>query len=222
MTREFYPSAGVSMPPTSPMGTPATGESSDITREPLSSWSVSAVMKKILTATVLAVALVVPTGAVAKPDKSEKEAAKAQCKAERGKSSATREAFKAKYRGFSDCVRRNAAEEEAENGAAQKNAAKECKAERDADPVGFRDDYGTNKNGKNAFGKCVSTKAKEKKAQMDAEDAREVAEFKNAAKQCSAEREEMGSVAFAEEYGTNKNGKNAFGKCVSRKARGGS
>jgi len=43
-----------------------------------------------------------------------------------------------------------------------KNAAKECKAERKADPVAFKEKYGTNKNGKNAFGKCVSSKKKGK------------------------------------------------------------
>jgi hypothetical protein len=176
-------------------------------------------MKTILAATALAVAIVLPTGAVAKPDPSETNAAKAQCKAERGKSDATQEAFRAKYDGFGDCVRKNAAEEEAENETAHKNAAKECKAERAADPEGFKD-YGTNENGKNAFGKCVSTKAKEKKAEMDAEDAEDVAEFKNAAKACAAEREEMGEDAFADAYGRNANDKNAFGKCVSRKTRG--
>jgi hypothetical protein len=176
-------------------------------------------MKKILTACVLAAALVVPTGAVAKPDKSEKEAAKAECKAERGKTSATREAFRAKYKGFSDCVRRTAQEEEAENASAHQNAAQECKAERAEDPDAFKETYGTNKNGKNAFGKCVSGKAKEKEAEMDAEDAEDAQEFKNAAKACAAEREEMGEEAFAEEHGTNENGKNAFGKCVSKKVR---
>jgi hypothetical protein len=43
---------------------------------------------------------------------------------------------------------------------------------------------------------------------------------KNAAKECAAERREMGRDAFAEQYGTNKNGRNAFGKCVSRKGQG--
>jgi hypothetical protein len=37
----------------------------------------------------------------------------------------------------------------------------------------------------------------------------------NAAKVCKAERAEIGVDAFREKYGTNKNGKNAFGKCVS-------
>jgi membrane protein involved in colicin uptake len=178
-------------------------------------------MKTILATTGLAAMLLLPTGVVAKPDQSEKDAAKAQCKAERGKSKATREAFKANYDGFADCVRQASADEEAENEKAQKNAAQECKAERmEMGSEAFAEEYGTNKNGKNAFGKCVSGKAAEKKDAMDAADAREIAETKNAAKECAAERREMGSEAFAEEYGTNSNGRNAFGKCVSRRTQG--
>ena len=41
-----------------------------------------------------------------------------------------------------------------------KNAAKTCKAERDADAAAFAEKYGTNENNKNAFGKCVSAAAK--------------------------------------------------------------
>jgi hypothetical protein len=174
-------------------------------------------MNKIIVAIALLGLLMLPSGAIAKPTGAQKRAAIAQCKDERGKTRATREAFRAKYRGFSSCVRQNAAEEEAENEAAQKNAAKECKAERSEDPAAFRETYGTNENGKNAFGKCVSGKASAKKAEMDAEDEQQTAEFKNAAKECAAERREMGREAFAEEYGTNDNKRNAFGKCVSRK-----
>ena len=39
------------------------------------------------------------------------------------------------------------------------NAAKQCKAERKTDAAGFAEKYGTNKNKKNAFGKCVSQNA---------------------------------------------------------------
>ena len=42
-----------------------------------------------------------------------------------------------------------------------KNASKACRAERDADPVAFVETHGTNKNGKNAFGKCVSSEIDE-------------------------------------------------------------
>ena len=178
-------------------------------------------MKTILAAMGLALVLLIPTGATAKPDKSEREAAKAQCQAERGKMEATRDAFRAKYDGFADCMGKKAADEEAENEKAARNASQECRAERDADEAAFNETYGTNKNGKNAFGKCVSGKASEKKAAMDAADAQEIAETKNAAKACAAERAED-EAAFKGEYGTNRNGKNAFGKCVSRKTRGGS
>jgi len=47
----------------------------------------------------------------------------------------------------------------------QSNAAKECRALRgssDASREAFAQKYGTNKNGKNAFGKCVSRTAKAK------------------------------------------------------------
>ena len=174
-------------------------------------------MNKVFIAIGVVAALFFPAAAVAKPDHEEKQAAKAECKDERGKTRATREAFRAKYQGFGDCVRQNAAEEEDENEEAKENAAKECKAERSEDPDAFRETYGTNGNGKNAFGKCVSGKASEKKAEMDAEDAQQATEFKNAAKECAAERGEMGREAFAEEYGTNPNKRNAFGKCVRAK-----
>ena len=91
------------------------------------------------------------------------------------------------------------------------NAAKECRAEREADATGFAEKYGTNENGKNAFGKCVSSTSKEEEAEGEAA-------AKNAAKDCKAEREAEATL-FAEKYGTNQNGRNAYGKCVSSKAK---
>jgi hypothetical protein len=175
-------------------------------------------MKAILIAAVLVCAAALPTVATAQPDETEKRAAKAQCKAERGKSKATREAFRAKYHDFNRCARRIAEEEEAETGAAHQNAAKDCKDERADDPAAFADKYGTNSNAKNAYGKCVSRTAKAKKEDMDAGDRRRVSAFKNAAKACAAKREKVGRDAFAERYGTNPNKRNAFGKCVSATA----
>lgn len=102
--------------------------------------------------------------------------------------------------------------------AAAKNAAMECKAEQaDANFAGahggktFAEVYGTGPNGKNAFGKCVSSKATE-----SVEDAQQAT--LNAAKKCKAERA-LGAQAFADNYGTNKNKRNAFGKCVSKHAK---
>jgi hypothetical protein len=186
-------------------------------------------MRSILVTVGLAALLALPAGAMAKPNETEKNAAKQQCKAERGHSPATKEAFKAKYRSFDRCARHNAAEEENENEAAHDNAAKQCKAER-ADPgfavahqdKTFEEFYGTNENGKNAYGKCVSNKAKEQKAEMDAEDQEDADEFRNAAKKCAAERKEIGVEAFAAKYGTNHNKRNAFGKCVASNTEGSS
>jgi hypothetical protein len=188
-------------------------------------------MKTFLIAILGAAVLVLPAGAVAKPDAADKHAAIKQCKAERGKTKATHQAFKAKYHSFARCIRQNAAEEHAEKQAALKNAAKQCKAERaDAnfaathDGKTFQEFYGTGKNGKNAYGKCVSTKAHEQKAAEDQDDAQEVQAFKNAAQECAAERSDAGFSAahggktFEEFYGTNPNKRNAFGKCVSGKS----
>ena len=42
-------------------------------------------------------------------------------------------------------------------------------------------------------------------------------DFKNAAQFCKAERDFRGDAAFAKKYGTDGNGANAYGKCVSAK-----
>jgi hypothetical protein len=153
-----------------------------------------------------AIALLAAPAATAKPSNADKREAQKECRAERGTTDATREAFKAKYRNFGDCVSQKAREAKAERKQAKSNAARECRDE------GLR--------GK-AFGKCVSEKAKAKRAEQDAEDAEEAADRKNAAKECDAERGETAESrkAFEEKYGTNANKRNAFGKCVSQKAR---
>ena len=91
------------------------------------------------------------------------------------------------------------------------NASEECDAEEAADPDAFAATYGTGKDGKNAHGKCVSSKVKEDVA-ADAET------FANAAQECKAEKK-ADADAFAATYGSNKNGKNAFGKCVTSKVK---
>jgi len=105
------------------------------------------------------------------------------------------------------------------------NAAQQCKAEQ-ADPnfaaghsgMTFDQFYGTNHNEKNSFGKCVSTKAQELQVQQEEN-------LQNAAQQCRAERSDEdfatshGGKSFTDFYGSNKNRKNAFGKCVSQKAK---
>jgi hypothetical protein len=166
------------------------------------------------------VAIAFPAGALAaKPTKTDKENAAKECKAERGTSEATREAFRKKYGNLGRCVSKKAKEEAAERKAARRKAAKECKAKRSH--PGSSDEHYVD-----PFepGECVSAKARKKKAAMDAEDEQEAERFKNAAKACDAERSDPNFAAshdgktFEQLYGTNKNGKNAFGKCVSSKA----
>ena len=164
-------------------------------------------MKKITLVAGLALILVLPTVAVAKPtpDRGDRRAAKTECKTLRGQSDATREAVRTQFRNFAACVNAHAADEAKEEQSAHSNAAKECKAE--------------GLHGRE-FGKCVSEKARAKEKKADAEDQQEATEFKNAAKACDDERGDTDETrqAFADKYGTNENKKNAFGKCVSQKA----
>src|SRR5215217_7557210 len=96
------------------------------------------------------------------------------------------------------------------------NAAKRCAAER-ADAAfasnhggkTFAQFYGTGKNGGNAFGKCVSSKAQALVAQQQQATV-------NAARTCKAERNQMGAAPFTAKYGGRSN---AFGKCVAKAAK---
>jgi hypothetical protein len=101
---------------------------------------------------------------------------------------------------------------------AHKNAAKDCKAERAQDPAAFKDKYGTGKNGKNAYGKCVSQHAKENRQEAKQEQEQREDDQVSAAKQCRDERSQD-PQAFQDKYGTNGNKRNAFGKCVSQNAK---
>ena len=92
------------------------------------------------------------------------------------------------------------------------SAAQQCRTERTAMGIErFRDTYGTNKNKRNAFGKCVSKR--EHATKNAAKEARQ-----NASKECAAE-EKADPAAFTQKYGTGKHGANAHGKCVSQKAK---
>ena len=142
------------------------------------------------------------TATAAKPS-DEAQAAKKLCVQQKNADKAAFEAVWGKN-AMRDCKR--AARGEVEE--ATQNASQECRAEQEADPALFAATYGSKKN---AFGKCVSQKAK-------ADLAEEVTEFKNAAKECRAEQE-ADPAAFQETYGTNGNKKNAFGKCVSGKVK---
>jgi hypothetical protein len=165
-------------------------------------------MKRLITlgaTCALALGVTVAPAAAGEKPKPNNVAAK-MCQGEKQADKAAFEATYGSKHTMRECKR--AHRDEAEG--AIENASQECRAERDADAALFAETYGSNKNGKNAFGKCVSQKAREEVDEV-------VEEFKNAAKECRAERE-ADSELFAETYGSNKNGKNAFGKCVSQKA----
>ena len=101
----------------------------------------------------------------------------------------------------------------------RRNAARECRAERNAmGVVNFNNTYGTNRNDRNAFGKCVSRRARD--------EAREESQARrNASRDCRAEREDPNFAAghngqtFEQFYGTGPQNRNAFGRCVSQHAR---
>jgi hypothetical protein len=165
-------------------------------------------MKKLIALPlVLAAVGVAASGALAKPDSPKPNQVASQlCVAEKA---ADKAAFEATYgeNAMRDCKRAK----RAEAGETTANASQECAAERTADPAAFAEAYGTNGNDKNAFGKCVSSK-------VGPELAAEGEAFDNAAQECRAERT-ADPEGFTTTYGTNANGKNAFGKCVSGKAK---
>ena len=181
-------------------------------------------MKRLLIlAGALAVLAAPASAGAAAPSKADKREAQKECRAERGTTDATREAFKAKYRNFGACVSDKAREAKAERKQAKSNAARECREERGdtaESREAFKVKYGTNANQHNAFGKCVSQKAKAERAEQDADDAAKSAARKHAAEECDAERGDTkeSRKAFEDKYGTNANKRNAFGKCVSQKA----
>ncbi|HEX7255555.1 MAG TPA: hypothetical protein VF236_06465 [Gaiellaceae bacterium] len=113
---------------------------------------------------------------------------------------------------FGKCVSKHASADAAN----RTNAAKACRAEMEMPEAEFRathdgksfaEFYGKNRNARNAFGMCVSSKAQ-------AANAKQEATLMKAAKTCKAERA-ANRTAFTARYG----GKaaSAFGKCVSSK-----
>lgn len=158
-----------------------------------------------------ALALVLPVTAAAAPkEPTAADLAKAACKTEKHETGT--KLFKRTYaakstsKAMKACIAKAVPAAEA----ASRNAAQTCKAERDANPAAFAQKYGTNKNDKNAYGKCVSTTARAS-TQAAAQDRA------NAAQTCKALKRDEPDV-FEDEYGTRKN---AFGKCVSGTARAG-
>jgi hypothetical protein len=164
----------------------------------------------IITAAALVAFAALAGTAAAKTSKADKREAQKECRALRGDTDASREAFKALFSNFGKCVSEKAREAKAERKAAKRNAAKDCRALREEDAAAFKEEFRN-------FGKCVSQMAKAKREEQDEEDAAEAEEQTNAAQECATERE-ADRKAFEDKYGTNHNKRNAFGKCVSGKA----
>ena len=185
-------------------------------------------MRKLLVTAALLTAAIAPAAAsAADPAPSDFKNAAKYCKALKAASGSNfATLFGTKKNAYGKCVsstaKKQAAKDDTQAREAVSNAAKECKAERD-DPgfaaahggKTFEQFYGTNKNGKNAYGKCVSGKAKAKKAAADQEDKAKQDDRVNAAKSCKKAKKEDADQ-FAEDYGTKRN---AFGKCVSKTAK---
>jgi hypothetical protein len=180
-------------------------------------------MRKFLCITCTAAALVAPAAASASSDGSQahKDAVKT-CKELR--KAAGKANFASTYgkKGLGRCIKQESKENRGEsrqaNEQAQQNAASECKAERDADPAAFTTKYGSGKKGKNAYGKCVSQHAQQHEQEAAAAQEQAGQDQVSAARECRAERQ-ADPAAFAAKYGTNGNKRDAFGKCVSTKAK---
>jgi hypothetical protein len=114
-------------------------------------------MKKLIAATLVAVALPVSAAAAADHPANPKSPAKA-CSALRDSDAA---AFKMQYRNFGKCVSEHAKARTRTTSAikAQEKAADTCKAAKKDDAAAFAEQWGTGRNG---FGKCVSSTAKSK------------------------------------------------------------
>ena len=177
-------------------------------------------MKKLFL--IVALALVVPAAAIADdttPAPSTQASAQAACRAQR--TAIGEAAFKLLYgtnanksNAFGMCVSKTVKNAEANDGAAVGTCKKEQSDPAFADThagKSFSQFYGTNKNGTNAFGKCVSATSTEAD---HADQAATIAAAKSCKTEQAADRE-----AFKKKYGTNANKSNAFGKCVSAKVK---
>lgn len=119
-------------------------------------------MKRAIMLACAGVAFAAPAASAGDADKGDKgksDIAKACAELKK----ADKAAFRATYgkQAMRSCKKGEKPDAEETTPAEFKNAAKECRAERDADPEAFQETFGTNGNGKNAFGKCVSTKVQE-------------------------------------------------------------
>jgi len=175
-------------------------------------------LKKITGVIAVVAACAVPVAALAETTSTDKKNAAKECKAllkAEGTSNFTHAwGAKGKGRAYGKCVSSKAKEEARERQAAHSDSVKQCKAEDAMTDDAFKAEHGGQtfaqfygaKNAKSAFGKCVSTHAKENKSEADQEDQDTV----NAARLCRGEQK-ADAATFKSTYRN-------FGKCVSKKA----
>jgi hypothetical protein len=174
-------------------------------------------MRKLLIFLATTVALCVPAASVAaNPTPSPGKLAAQMCRSLRAQDG--KQTFRQTYHSFAGCLKTEKAQADSD----VSNAAKTCKAQRSdpnfASEAGhngetFQQFYGTNKGsthgaGANAFGKCVSTFAKQN-AQNDVKDS-------TAAAATCKSMKANDPADFQSSYGS---GPNAFGKCVAKQSK---
>ena len=164
-------------------------------------------MKRIIVTALLVFAVAPVAASVAAGGSDATKNASVACTALKAKIGAT--PFAQAYTSFGACVSAMTPVEQQNIAGAQAS----CTAEQ-ADPVAFASlhggktfaqFYGTGKNDKNAFTKCVSTKAQ-------ASSKTEQLARTNPSRSCRTLRTQVGVSTFALRFGT---ASNAFGKCVS-------
>jgi hypothetical protein len=169
-------------------------------------------MRRILVLALLAFAVAPVAASVAAGGPNAATNASASCTALKAKLGPT--TFAQAYTSFGSCVSAVTSVEQ-QNIAA---ATAACTAEQ-SDPnfaashggKTFAQFYGTGKNGKDAFNKCVS-------ARTQASSKAEQGARPNPARTCRSLRTTMTPTVFAQTYGKSANDKNAHGKCVSANA----
>jgi hypothetical protein len=169
-------------------------------------------MKRLIATAAFVVALSAVAVSAAAPGADATKNASIACTALKAKIGAT--AFVQAYATFGRCVSSLAPVEQQNLNSSQSACTAEQNDPNFAAKHGgktFDQFYGTGPKGKNAFGNCVSAKAK---ASSQAEQQGRP----NPARTCRASRTQMGTGAFALLYGKNENDRNAFGKCVSKAA----
>jgi hypothetical protein len=122
---------------------------------------------------------------------------------------------------YGQCVAFHARDEHNEEARAQRSASRDCRELRESNPSAFGRHEGAQYRN---LGQCVSQQRRENKEEMDQQDENQV----NAARHCKRERSDQAFFSgnhpdatgqtFAQYYGTNRNDRNAYGKCVSRHA----